>query len=648
MISGVESAWLAPALCASAFLAIVLLGRFLPWRGAFLAPLAILAGFGVFWYVLSEFLSSGGGVFSVDWFTVGGSTFTWGIMVDELSVVMLGLVTFVALMVQVYSLGYMKGEPAFGWYFAVHSLFAAAMLALVLADNLLLLYIAWELVGVCSYLLIGFWYERRSAAEAAKKAFVTTRIGDVGLLIGILLLFNETGTFDISAIFHVAEQGGISSGTLTASVLLIFLGAMGKSAQFPLHVWLPDAMEGPTPVSALIHAATMVVAGVFLVARMFPLFVMSDTAMMTVAVIGLVTALITASMALVMTDLKRVLAYSTISHLGLMMLTLGSFGFTAAMFHLVAHAFAKALLFLGAGSIAHGADDKRDIREMGGLWKRMPVTSVTFGIGLLALGGIPPLSGFFSKDEVLVAVLDGRGPVFFVLVLVAALLSALYMARLLFLVVLGDLKPENEHAHESPLVMTLPLAALAVLALGTGLLAPGLFPGYDGFGAWLFFEEPHPYKVNVFVMAISVALSIGGFAMAWAMYGRGVVSQNVNRGRQRASQRRDQAAYAQHPIPARLQESFSGLHRALVNKLYIDDLYQWGIDRVALAFANRMALFDRKVVNDTGVNGMGRSVFLSGLRLRYLETGKVYNYALWMAVGTVVVALIWWVALPLV
>ena len=648
MISGVESAWLAPALCASAFLAIVLLGRFLPWRGAFLAPLAILAGFGVFWYVLSEFLSSGGGVFSVDWFTVGGSTFTWGIMVDELSVVMLGLVTFVALMVQVYSLGYMKGEPAFGWYFAVHSLFAAAMLALVLADNLLLLYIAWELVGVCSYLLIGFWYERRSAAEAAKKAFVTTRIGDVGLLIGILLLFNETGTFDISAIFHVAEQGGISSGTLTASVLLIFLGAMGKSAQFPLHVWLPDAMEGPTPVSALIHAATMVVAGVFLVARMFPLFVMSDTAMMTVAVIGLVTALITASMALVMTDLKRVLAYSTISHLGLMMLTLGSFGFTAAMFHLVAHAFAKALLFLGAGSIAHGADDKRDIREMGGLWKRMPVTSVTFGIGLLALGGIPPLSGFFSKDEVLVAVLDGRGPVFFVLVLVAALLSALYMARLLFLVVLGDLKPENEHAHESPLVMTLPLAALAVLALGTGLLAPGLFPGYDGFGAWLFFEEPHPYKVNVFVMAISVALAVGGFALGWALYGRRVASQGTNRGRQRASQPRDQAAYAQHPIPARLQESFSGLHRALVNKLYIDDLYQWGIDRVALAFANFMALFDRVVVNDVGVNGTGRSVFLSGLRLRYLETGKVYNYALWMAVGTVVVALIWWVALPLV
>jgi len=620
---GVQWAWLAPAICASAFFAIVILSRFLPKQVALLSPLAILAGFGVFWYVLNEFLSSGGGTFSVDWFTVGRDTFTLGIIVDELSVVMLGLVTFVALMVQVYSLGYMKDqEGSFSWYFAVHSLFAAAMLTLVLADNFLLMYIAWELVGACSYLLIGFWYHRRSAAEAAKKAFITTRIGDVGLLIGILLLFNETGTFDISTIIHVAENGGIGSGTLTAAVLLIFLGAMGKSAQFPLHVWLPDAMEGPTPVSALIHAATMVVAGVFLVARVFPLFVMSDTAMLVVAVIGLLTALITAAIALVMTDLKRVLAYSTISHLGFMMLALGSFGFTAAIFHLVAHAFAKALLFLGAGSIAHGTGDKRDIREMGGLWKRMPVTSISFGIGLLALGGIPPLSGFFSKDEILVAVLDGRGPLFFILTLVAAFMSALYMARLLFLVVLGNLKTENDHAHESPLVMTVPLMALAVLALGAGLLAPGLIPGYDGFGNWLFFEEPEAYHINFLVMTISVVLSIAGFGLGWALYSGKALSSE------------------------RIRERFAGLHRVLVNKYYIDSLYQWGIDRVVLAFARFMALFDRIVVNDAGVNATGRSVLLSGWKLRYLETGKVYNYALGMAVGVVEVALIWWLALP--
>ena len=632
--TGVQWAWLAPAICASAFLAIVVLGRFFPRQVAFLSPLAILAGFGVFWYVLSEFLSPGGGVCQadfllprdgcrVDWFTAGESTFSLGIIVDELSVVMLGLVTFVALMVQVYSLGYMRNqEGSFTWYFAVHSLFAAAMLTLVLADNFLLLYIAWELVGVCSYLLIGFWYERRSAAEAAKKAFVTTRIGDVGLLIGILLLFNATGTFDISTIFHIAQNDGIGSGTLTAVVLLIFLGAMGKSAQFPLHVWLPDAMEGPTPVSALIHAATMVVAGVFLVARVFPLFEDSETAMLVVAVIGLFTALIAAAMALVMTDLKRVLAYSTISHLGFMMLALGSFGFTAAIFHLVAHAFAKALLFLGAGSIAHGTDDKRDIREMGGLWKRMPVTSITFGIGLLALGGIPPLSGFFSKDEILVAVLHGRGSLFFILTLVAALMSALYMARLLFLVVLGNLKTENEHAHESPMIMTVPLVFLAVLALTAGLLAPGLVPGYDGFGSWLFFEDPEAYQINYFVMIISIGLAIGGFALGWALYSRKLLSAD------------------------RIRERFAAVHRVLVNKYYIDDLYQWGIDRGALTFARFMALFDRIVLNDTGVNGTGRSVFLSGWRLRYLETGKVYNYALGMAVGVVAVALIWWLALP--
>ena len=621
--TGVQWAWFAPAICASASLAIVVLGRFLPRQGAFLSPLAILAGFGVFWYVFNEFLSSGGGVFSVDWFTAGDNVFTWGIIIDELSVVMLGLVTFVALMVQVYSLGYMRDqEGSFGWYFAVHSLFAAAMLTLVLADNFLLLYIAWELVGMCSYLLIGFWYHRRSAAEAAKKAFITTRIGDVGLLIGILLLFNETGTFDIITIFHIAEQGGVGSGTLTASVLLIFLGAMGKSAQFPLHVWLPDAMEGPTPVSALIHAATMVVAGVFLVARIFPLFVMSDTALLVVAVIGLITVLITAAMALVMTDLKRVLAYSTISHLGFMMLALGSFGYTAAIFHLVAHAFAKALLFLGAGSIAHGTDDKRDIRQMGGLWRRMPVTSITFGIGLLALGGIPPLSGFFSKDEILVSVLDGRGPLFFLLTLAAVLMSALYMARLLFLVVLGDLKIENEHAHESPLVMTAPLVALAALALTAGLLAPGLVPGYNGFGNWLFFEHPEDYHINFLVMAISIALSCGGFVLGWLLYSRKSLSVD------------------------RLRERFATVHRMLVNKYYIDDLYQWTIDRVVLAFGRFMALFDRIVVNDMGVNGTGRSVFLSGWRLRYLETGKVYNYALGMVLGVMAVALIWWLVLP--
>ena len=290
----------------------------------------------------------------------------------------------------------MRGDPRIGWYFAVQSLFAASMLALVLADNLLLIYVAWELVGLCSYLLIGFWWEKRSAAEAAKKAFITTRIGDVGLLIGILILVINTNTFDIGEILrqvtNPAAGEQIDQTVVWLSSLLIFFGAMGKSAQFPLHVWLPDAMEGPTPVSALIHAATMVVAGVFLVARLFPLFEASPNVQLTVAIIGITTALVGASLALVMTDMKRILAYSTMSHLGFMMLALGLGGYTAALFHLVTHAIAKAMLFLTAGNVMHGMHEETDITKMGGLRRKMPISAAAFTIGALALAGIPPLS----------------------------------------------------------------------------------------------------------------------------------------------------------------------------------------------------------------------------------------------------------------
>ena len=344
------------------------------------------------------------------------------------------------------------------------------MLALVLADNLVFLYLAWELVGLGSYLLIGFWHEKRSAAEAAKKAFVTTRIGDVGLLIGIILLYRATGTFDISGVIHAVENGVgtglISQATVNLAMFLVFLGAMGKSAQFPFHVWLPDAMEGPTPVSALIHAATMVAAGVFLVARLMPLFEMAPAVLLFVAVIGLITFAFAGTLALVMTDLKRVLAYSTISHLGLMMLSLGAFGMAVAIFHLLVHGVSKALLFLGAGSVTHGTG-RTDIREMGGLWRRMPVTAVTFTIGAASLAGLVPFSGFFSKEEALITVLDERGFAFFVPTFAAALLSALYMARVTFLVFFGASRSEGD-AHESPWLMTAPLILLAPLALVLG------------------------------------------------------------------------------------------------------------------------------------------------------------------------------------
>ena len=616
---GVQWAWVIPALSASAFFLIVVFGRFLPGRGAFISIAAIFLGFLLFWPVLADMLDKGAASFSITWLMVGDTRLTWGVTVDRISTTMLGLVTFVALLVQVYSIGYMKGDPRLGWYFAVHGLFAGAMLALVLADNLLFLYVAWELVGLGSYLLIGFWFERRSATEAAKKAFITTRIGDVGLLVGIILLFTETSTFDISTIFHVAQQGDISDGVLTAASLLIFLGAMGKSAQFPFHVWLPDAMEGPTPVSALIHAATMVAAGVYLVARMMPLFELAPAVLLVVATIGLVTFVLAGGLALVATDIKRVLAYSTVSHLGLMMLSLGALGVAAALFHLVAHGLSKALLFLGAGSVMHGTNGETDIRKMGGLRKRMPITAVTFVIGAASLAGVVPLAGFFSKDEVLLAVLDHRSPVFVVVALAAVVLSALYMMRVTLVVFFGNLKSGTESAHESPLVMTVPMLLLAFFAVTVGVIAFGWTDSYRGFGDYLAGEGP--FHVEPWLTAASLLLALGGLGLGWLYYGSGRFSHR--------------AAADRLPM----------LHRALVNGYYLDRLYQWVIDRVVLTLSRFIALFDRIVVNDTGVDGPAVTVMLSALRVRYVQTGKMYNYGAAMALGIVALVLVWWVVL---
>ena len=619
---GVDWAWVIPALSASAFFLTVMFGRFLPARGAMIPVVAILLGFLLFWYVLVDLLANGPASFSVNWITLGDTRITWGVMVDRLSVTMLGLVTFIALLVQVYSLQYMKGESRYAWYFAAHALFAAAMLALVLADNLLFLYIAWELVGLGSYLLIGFWYERRSAAEAAKKAFVTTRIGDVGLLIGIILLFKATGTFEIQAIFHAVdnglEAGLISQATVNAATLLIFLGAMGKSAQFPFHVWLPDAMEGPAPVSALIHAATMVAAGVFLIARMLPLFEMAPGVMLVMAIVGLFTFAFAGTLALVMTDLKRVLAYSTISHLGLMTLSLGALGLGAALFHLVAHGVSKALLFLAAGSVTHGTG-KTDIWDMGGLWRRMPITAVTFVIGAAALAGVPPLGGFFSKDEVLLAVSEQRGPLFIAVTLAAVALSALYMARVTLVVFFGQPKSDSEHAHESPPLMTVPLILLALSALTVGLLSFSWTSGYQGFAAFL--EGEGSFRIEPWLTAASVLLVLSGLLIGWLTYQRGRVSHVA------------------------IAERYAWVHGLLVNKYYVDDIYQWAVDRVVLASSGVLAVFDRIVINDTGVDGSAWSVMLSALRVRYVQSGKLYNYGMAMVVGVIALSLVWWVAL---
>ena len=626
---GIEWAWVIPALSASAFFLVVLFGRWLPMRGAFISIAAVLLGFVLFWFVLFDLMDRGDDVFSVDWIVVSDLTITWGVIVDRLSVTMLGLVTFVALLVQLYSVEYMRADPRFGWYFATHALFAAAMLALVLADNLVFLYLAWELVGLGSYLLIGFWYERRSAAEAAKKAFVTTRIGDVGLLIGIILLYRATGTFDISGVIHAVqnglEAGVVSQATVNAAVFLIFLGAMGKSAQFPFHVWLPDAMEGPTPVSALIHAATMVAAGVFLVARLMPLFEAAPIVLLVVACVGLFTFAFAGTLALVMTDLKRVLAYSTVSHLGLMMLSLGALGVAAAMLHLLAHGVSKALLFLGAGSVTHGTG-KTDIREMGGLWRRMPLTSITFIIGAASLAGLVPLSGFFSKEEVLYAVLEHRHPALLVLALAASVLSVLYMARVTFLVFFGPDRSGGD-AHESPLLMTLPLVLLAPLALALGIVTFGWSDAYPGFGAFLTGADRH--SAEPLLIGVSVAIVAAGLTACWSYY--------VNNRRPEWGT----DAPDRQTVTSRIATGRQ-LHRLISNGYYVDSLYQWTVDRVVLASSRVVALFDRIVVNDTGVDGPAWTVMLSALRLRLVQSGKVYNYGMAMAVGALGLGLLWW------
>ena len=624
---GLQWAWLAPAACVGAFTALALFGRYLPWKGPYIAIGAIGFGFVLFWFLLNDLLHGAEREFSVLWFEVakkpleaGQEAFDLGMTIDPVAMVMMGVITFVSLLVQIYSLGYMRGESRLAWYFAVHSLFVASMLGLVLSNNLLVLYVGWELVGICSYLLIGFWYERRSAAEAAKKAFITTRIGDVGLLVGILLLYNKLDTFHIPEILEKVQAGELSNGIMTLSAILIFLGAMGKSAQFPLHVWLPDAMEGPTPVSALIHAATMVVAGVYLVARMLPLFEAAPAVSELVIAIGLITAVMGATMALSSTDLKRVLAYSTVSQIGFMMLALGHGALAAAMFHLATHALFKALLFLGAGNVLHavGEHSDVDIRRLGGLRSRMPVTSVVFVIAALALSGIPPLSGFWSKDEILQGIWKDGNPATLVITIGAFFLSALYMTRLCWLVFFGKLKPENESAHEAPFVMTGPIALLGILTLVFGFTAPdwldnvlGLPGDATGFGSFVL-DKADSFHEHVVLAGVSSVVALVGIVLGLALYRQGM------------------------SLPGPVDRGLAPVRKLAANKYYLDDAYQWTIDRVVLGIGGATAWFDRHVVNDAGVDGTGLFTAKMSRILRRHQTGQVSNYVLGITVGTLI------------
>ncbi len=626
---GAEQAWILAAIPGGMFLVLALFGRSLPRQGDYLGVLAILSSFVLYFFVLADFLDNA--VFSedhmpdvvksIEWTQIGDFTLQMGIFVDPITILMMGVITTVALMVNIFSIGYMKGEPRYFWYFALLQGFVASMLLLVMADNLLLVYAAWELVGVSSFLLIGFYWDRRSAVEAAKKAFITTRVGDVGLLIGIILLYKGAGTFSISEIIDHAEAGGYGATYLLVSCLFVFLGCMGKSAQVPFHVWLPDAMEGPTPVSALIHAATMVVAGVYLTARLLPVFEVADGMLMVVAIVGLITALMTGLIALVQTDIKKVLAYSTVGQLGFMFIALGAGHPDVAMFHLMTHAFFKALLFLGSGSVIHATHHNQEMSKLGGLWKKMPITGTTFFIGSLALAGLPPLAGFWSKDEIWLYATGEYGAWMAILFGIAAVTTAFYTTRLFIRTFMG--KPQDQdvydHTHESGVAMTFPLIFLGILAIVSGFVvfngvgtALG-FPG--GLPEFIYAHGPHEYHIDwAFAGASLAAATIGIFAGAW-FYWNGRLDRSTE-----------------------MAQFQPGVYDMLQNKFYWDEMYQHLIDRGVLGLSYITSWFDRYVVNDTGVDGSGDVTKYSGYLLKHLQTGKVPNYAMGIALGVIVLA----------
>jgi NADH-quinone oxidoreductase subunit L len=586
---------------------------------------------------------------ATDWISIGGtSIIQLRLMIDQLTAIMVVVVSFCSLMVQIYSQGYMHGDSGYCRYFAAMSLFTASMLGLVMAGNLLQLFVFWELVGLCSYLLIGFWFHKPSAAAAAKKAFIVTRIGDFGLLAAILYLYMHTGTLDIAELHHVAVAGALAGGVLTWAALGIFAGAVGKSAQFPLHVWLPDAMEGPTPVSALIHSSTMVTAGVFLVARFFPIFAGSETALMVVAGIGGFTAIFAASMALVANDIKRVLAYCTVSQLGYMMLGLGSIGLVyfygdhaehlevelaigvaaIGIFHLFNHAFAKCLLFQASGSVNH-ATGTFDMRQMGGLRKHMPWTYLVYLIGTISMAGIWPLACFWSKDHILVEAmeLNGAMKVFFYMGMITAFMTAFYMFRTLFMTFHGEYRGgasgqghggHDSHGgpHESPKVMLVPMFALALLAIGSGWLnANGWF--------FRFFGEHAPTSIveNIFTMftkhsalpLISLIVALLGVGLAYSMYIR------------------------RQPKAETMGWIFPAPYKVFSMKYWMDELYEkLFVVRILVNGLFRIIQAIDTYVVDGLVNGVGWGTLADGRVMKKVQTGQLQAYGLVMLLGLVV------------
>jgi NADH-quinone oxidoreductase subunit L len=606
-----QYAWLVPLFPLLAFLVLIAAGRQLRELGAYLSILAMLVSFVLAVLIFFERL---GGTQDytwnqLSWLRIGDFQLSMGFEVTNLNALMLVIVTLVSLLVNLYSKGYMHGDDRIHVFFSYIQLFSFSMLGLVISSNLLELYIFWELVGVCSFLLVGFWYFKPEARAAAKKAFIVTRIGDVGLFIAILLLFwyMPGHSLDFSAIHNAFSQGKIEPAVATWIAILIFVGAAGKSGQFPLHTWLPDAMEGPTPISALIHAATMVAAGVYLVARTTDIFQVSHTAMLVVAYVGGFTAIFAATIGVAQNDIKRVLAYSTVSQLGYMMMALGLGATTAGIFHLFTHAFFKALLFLAAGSVIH-AVGTQDIREMGGLTGKMKITTWTFAIGALALSGIVPLSGFWSKDAILSTAYEHNQLLFWV-GLIAAFFTAFYMSRLFFLVFTGKQRSDY-HAHESPGSMTFPLVVLAVLAVVAGFV----FTPFNGWlGSWLS-GRSESESVNWVVMVLSTLAGVVGIGLGYLMYGKGSIDRDVVSGK----------------VP--------WLHTLVYRKYFIDELYDL-VFVSGLRLLGRLLEFIDMYIVDGAVRLCSAAAFgLGRLGLR-LQNGQVQTYGLVTVLGLLILAL---------
>jgi len=624
---------LIPLLPFAGFLIAGLFGKYLKERAAMVAVAGV---FGSFLFAVSALVDVLGGTLIDEnlysWISIGNLNINVGFQIDQLTAVMLMVVTTLSTLIHIYSIGYMHGDKGFARFFAYLELFTFFMLVLVMANNFLLMFVGWEGVGLCSYLLIGYWYEKKSASDAGIKAFVVNRVGDFGFVLGMMLIFVTFGTLDFTDVFMAAstmagqnvDLFGIEIGIITLICLLLFVGATGKSAQLPLYVWLPDAMEGPTPVSALIHAATMVTAGVFMVARCSPLFSLSHTAMTVVAVTGAVTAFFAATIGLVQNDIKRVIAYSTISQLGYMFLGLGVGAFAAGIFHLTTHAFFKGLLFLASGSVIHALSGQQDMRKMGSLKSKIKVTYAVFVIGSLALAGIFPFAGFFSKDEILWSVY-GSNKLLWVVGVIGALMTAFYSFRLIYLTFYGKSRMDHDvehHVHESPKVMTVPLMILAFFSITVGLIGiPGAIISHANlfaeFLAPVFPAAHHGGEesrlLEIGLMVFSVMVAAIGIRIAYTLYVK------------------------KPAIPDQIADKFKGLYNLLLNKYRVDEVYNAiFVDGLVHKLAKFLHTTGDVKIIDGFINWSAAAIGRTSEQGRKLQTGFIQEYAFTMGLGFVV------------